>query len=173
MKLIPLTQGKFAIVDDEDYELLNQYKWYARKERKTGNTYYAMRNSTNPDGRRITVLMHKFLTSYSRTDHINGNGLDNRRENLREVTHRQNIQNSVRQKGKISSAYKGVRLHKSSNKWQSRISVEGKAINIGYFDDEIVAATAYDTYARFYHKEYAVLNFPKSNERPFLIEEGK
>ena len=124
-KEIPLTQGKVALVDDEDYEVLSKHMWYAQKNK---NTYYALRNSpTDPvTHKRTTIHMHAVIagTPPGRgTDHINGNGLDNRRGNIRVVNSRENGQNKHRPK---SSKYTGVSWHKQSRKWEVGIQFNSK-----------------------------------------------
>lgn len=146
---IPLTRGKVALVDDEDYNKLSKYKWYANKG---GNTFYAMRNSPRNPGKRKTVRMHVDImgtTPPSITDHINGNGLDNRRCNLRTVTPRQNSQNLHIRK---SSKYPGVCWDKHSEKWQVHVRIKGIQRHIGRFENEEDAANAY----------YYALNHPDS-----------
>lgn len=154
MKHIPLTQGQQAIVDDEDYDWLNQWKWHARKDCKT---YYVVRKD-----KQVAVLMHRHIFGLTKgdgeeTDHRNGNGLDNRRENLRICTHSQNHQNRHAVCG--NSKYKGVCYHISNKKWLVHIKLNGQQIHIGYFDDEIEAAKAYDAKALEMFGEFACTNF--------------
>ena len=143
MKEIQLTQGKVAQVDDEDFEELNQFKWFARKVR---NTYYAGRNSVYVKGKRKTINMHFSIIGESeslQTDHIDGNGLNNQKSNLRLVTSRQNSQNK-RNMIKVSQ-YPGVGWDKRRNKWRSRIVINGTQKHLGYF---ILAAAAFDAYRK-------------------------
>jgi len=94
-------------------------------------------------------------------DHINHNGLDNRKANIRPATHSQNNFNRIiSTRGDLSSKYKGVAWNKSKKKWQARIGIYGKRKHIGHFKDEIQAAKAYDKAAKKYHGEFASLNFP-------------
>ena len=158
MKYIPLTQGKFACVDDADYEWLNQYKWHAQKD---GNTWYAVRHITKPDGKRQAVMMHRFILGLKPselTDHRNHNGLHNWQDNLRICNHSQNKQNSNPQKNG-SSKYKGVYWKKSIHKWGTQIMKKGKNYHLGYFTSEIEAAKAYDIAAVKYFGEFASINF--------------
>jgi len=159
-KEIQLTQNMIAVVDAKDYELLNQYRWFPQKG---VNTYYAIRNSKKSEGfvKRKTISMHRQLLNFpnSHTDHINGDGLDNRRKNIRTCTMSQNQQNRSKRLG--FSIYKGVRWHKHSKRWTSRINVSGKSVFLGSYKCEIKAAKAYDKAAAKYYKEFANLNFTK------------
>jgi hypothetical protein len=154
MKNISLTQGKFAMVDDEDYEYLNRHKWYFEKG-------YAARKEGVIRGK--ITYMHRVIMQTPDgmdTDHINGNKLDNRRENLRVCTHAQNTRNRNYQINN-TSGYKGVSFDKSRNKWHVAIKVNGLHINKGRYDTVEEAARAYDEAARYYFGEYAGLNFPE------------
>jgi len=157
---IALTQGKFAIVDPEDYERLAGYKWFAARFERG---FYALRTGKDSKGRQRNVRMHRVILGEPKgkiIDHINHNGLDNRRANLRVVTRQQNTWNKRKQRGNCSSQYKGVTLFKRVGKWQARIICNGKSIFIGYFDDQIAAARAYDAKAAELYGDYAALNFP-------------
>jgi len=153
VRYIPLTQGKFAIVDAADYERVSQYKWHLSRQ---GSNLYAHRK---PRGH--TVPMHRFIMNPPKgmvVDHIDGNGLNNRRCNLRICTQRQNVHNS-RPSGE-ASAYKGVRWDKSRQRWIAAIYDGTRHIHVGRFDDEAEAARAYDRKALELFGEYAYLNFP-------------
>jgi len=159
MVKIPLSQGQFALVDDEDFEWLNQWKWSAGKRR---NTFYAFR-SVSIKGEQFHIYMHRLITEAPKgkeTDHANGNGLDNRRRNLRVCTVRQNQYNQAKRKNSLSQ-YKGVSLNKrvKVKKWVAGITKNGKNIHLGYFKDEIDAAKAYDRKAKELCGEFAKLNF--------------
>jgi len=135
MKRIPLTQGKFALVDDEDYERLSKFKWFAYKHR---HTYYAVRNKRIGNGQ-TRILMHREILDVPEgmeTDHINHNGWDNRRCNLRAVTTAQNQWNSYKQ-------YRGTSWDKRSQKWQAQIAHNGKQLHLGFFAAEQDARQAY------------------------------
>lgn len=158
MKYIPLTQGQSAIVDDEDFEYLNQFKWHAEK---LHGTYYAARRVRASFRKYVIVKMHQVIvgrTAGLEIDHINGNGLDNRRFNLRLVTHQQNSQNS-KLRTDNTSGYKGVGWSPQKNKWYAKIVKDGKQIHVGFFDDPVLAAKAYDRKARELFGESARTNF--------------
>lgn len=158
MKTIPLTQGKVAIVDDEDYEELNRYKWYANLQ---SGIWYARRHLEKMNEKNIT--MHRQIMGSpcgKFIDHINQNGLNNRKENLRTCTRSQNCKNSLRQKNN-SSGFNGVCWHKRIKKWQAYIQKNKKIIHLGYFVDINEAGRAVDTKAKEFFGEFAVLNFPE------------
>jgi hypothetical protein len=158
---IKLTQGLFAIVDGEDFDELDRYKWHARDNH--GNTFYAIRSGERKNGKKRFIQMHRVIMKYKGElviDHINGNGLDNRRANLRVVTTAQNSYNRRKISRPCSSKYKGVSWVKREGRWQSLIRYKGVKKFLGYFDDEIEAAKRYDEAARIYYGEYAVLNVP-------------
>ncbi len=158
---IELNQGLTAIVDTEDLDKLLQYTWHAYKDY---NTFYCQRN-LYVGKYRMHQTMHIFLTGYKMTDHINGNGLDNRKSNLREVTNQQNVFNSRKTVHPTTSKFKGVSsMLPSSNKWHAQITINRKKIHLGLFKSETEAALAYDEAAREYFGEFATLNFPKEGE---------
>lgn len=158
MLRISLTQGQEAIIDDEDYELVSQYKWYAKKSK---NTYYALTNSSRKTGKK-KIYLHKVIigTTQGIIDHKNGNGLDNRKENLRIASHTKNIINQYHPKG--TSQYKGVYFNKDKNRWVAQIRNNYKRINLGSYITEEEAAKSYDKAAFVYHGEFAKLNFLSS-----------
>ena len=127
-KKIPLTQGKYAIVDDENYEWLSKHKWYAHRE---GNTFYALRHTKGKN--RKTLRMHREILGVPEgmeADHRSGDGLDNREINLRICTSQENRFNQRKQEGR-SSNYKGVYWNKRDRKWYAQIRHNGKGAYIG------------------------------------------
>ena len=157
---IPLTQGRFAIVDPQDYQRLSKYKWRLCRTRGK-NVLYAERSIRLPGGKYSRLLMHRQLIATPDgyvIDHINGCGLDNRRANLRLATVAQNAWNSKKRNPR--SGYKGVWFAGDKGLWRAAIVCHGRRIHLGYFKDKIAAAKAYDAAARKYYKEFARLNFP-------------
>ena len=160
-----------TIVDKEDWERLKEYRWALDVQ---AHAIYAHTNIPHPDGgwyyppngkrrrRSLTVRMHRLITNAPKgmvADHINHNGLDNRKSNLRVCTNAENMRNQHSQKGG-TSIYKGVCWHKASGKWYAQIKFKGKTIHIGLFTDKEEAARAYDAKAKELFGEYAYLNFP-------------
>jgi len=169
MKEIPLSRGKVALVDDEDYEWLNQSRWrlLSHNERYSSGPY-ALRSQYNPDTKRsTTIYMHRLILSapsHLQVDHINGNGLDNRRSNLRLCLSRQNQYNYRKTKRPTTSRYKGVSWNKQKRKWEAQIQVNRKHKHLGVFGNEKDAAYCYDAGALRYFGEFARLNFPERKD---------
>lgn len=134
MARIELTQGQTALVDDEDYEYVSQWKWHARRD---GNTFYAVRRPYKGGKQQKIVYMHKIVAQRlgikGIADHINGNGVDNRRSNLRQATNKQNIENQRLQRCN-KSGHRGVCWFKRDSKWQASIKHNGRNIHLGRFD---------------------------------------
>ena len=143
MREIILTQGKVALVDDENFERLNQFKWCAAK---IGKMFYAQRSIPKINGKQATIVMHREIMGKPpkgfEIDHENGNGLWNLKNNLRFVTNRQNCQNKRNGKNK-SSQFPGVSWKKKNKKWQAYITINGINKYLGYFTDECEAFEAY------------------------------
>jgi hypothetical protein len=149
-RYIPLTQNLFALVDAEDYEWLKDYKWHVTRRGACGTAYAGRRE------RGRLVLMHRQIMNPPKgmvVDHINGNGLDNRRCNLRICTQKQNVHNSRGRAGK-KSRFLGV--SPAGDKWVAKVGGQ----YLGVFDDEVEAAKARDRRAREIYGEHAWLNFP-------------
>lgn len=147
--------NKIVEVDDDDFEKLNKIRWYIIK---ACNTFYAVGN--------YNARMHRIIMGLNSNnnlviDHIDGNGLNNQKSNLRICMTRENGKNiRVDNKGTLNSIskYKGVRWHKHNALWNARIMVDGKRIDLGGFGDEVEAAYAYNIAAIEYHGEFANLN---------------
>lgn len=155
MKRIPLTQGKFAIVDDNDFEWISKIKWYARKDR---NNYYAENHKGN---RKSSTKMHRMIINAPEgfsVDHINGDGLDNQRKNLRLCTTEENTRNRDKQKNN-TTGYKGVTIHKKTGLYQAQTTHHKKHVSFGYFKTAKEAARAYDKNIRLLHKDFSKTNF--------------
>lgn len=176
MKLIKLTQGKFAQVDDSDYDFLNQWKWYAQKSDRD-STFYAKRNK-QIGKKRKTECMHRLILGIEDSkilgDHKDGNGLNNQRSNLRIVNKYQNARNRTSVKNS-SSKYLGVTFHKnrrvkyitkdgtikesiSKEGWNAIIRIDGKNKHLGSFKNETEAAIVYNKVASKLFGEFANLN---------------
>jgi hypothetical protein len=160
-KRIPLTQGKWAIVDAEDYADLMQFKWYASHDLYTGKWYASRKvrdghlRTSEYMARRIMQAPKGIEVDHKRSDDT----LDNRKSNLRLSTHRQNVCNRKKQRNN-TSGYIGVTWHKHKQKFMTRINIYGKRISLGYFTDPEDAAIAYDQAAIKYNGAFTQLNFP-------------
>ena len=153
IRFIALTRGKVAIVDKEDYERLSQYKWYASESK---GRFYACRKNKR------AVYMHREIMRAAKgmvVDHIDGNGLNNRRSNLRVCRVCENIRNRRGAGGR--SRYKGVSFVKHLKKWKAEITCGGRRRHLGCFEEEIEAARAYDGKARELFGEFAYVNLPE------------
>lgn len=153
MKEIQLTQGKIALVDDSNFDGLNQFKWYAAK---LGRTFYAVR-SVRVDGKQKSVRMHCEILGGSLIDHIDHDGLNNQKSNLRFCTASENCMNK-RKRENCVSIYKGICFHKQHKKWLAHIKINRKDNHLGYFSSEIEAAKAYNAKAIELFGEFANLN---------------
>ena len=152
---IPLTQGKVAIIDEADWPLVSGFGWYAVKDR---NIWYAQANTSRKEGPRRTVRMHRLLLGLTdqkiKIDHRDGNGLNNRRANLRTCTHTQNLRNRGAQANN-KCGFKGVSWHKQHGMWRAQIQVSGRQKHLGYFPTHEAAYAAYCAAAAELHGEFA------------------
>ncbi len=146
--------GKFALVDDEDFESLNKFRWFVHIKSNNNNLY--CRTGMN----KTTFPMHRFVLGLKDpsifVDHINGNGLDNRKSNLRQCTNQQNLMNRGKQKNN-TTGYKGVCFYK--NKYMASICYNGKSYHLGMYGTPIEAAKAYDNKAKEFFGEFGRYNF--------------
>ena len=157
MKEIKLTQGKVALVDDEDYEMFGSLKWCVHRNKKI---LYAKRRKPNTK-EFITVFLHREIMSIESgmyVDHIDGNGLNCQKSNLRVCTKSQNGANFS---GRGASKYRGVSLTKSTGRWSASIAPNGKGKHIGFFNTEENAAIAYNIFAEKHYGEFATYNTSK------------
>ncbi len=155
MKQIPLSQGKFALVDDEDYERVNQYKWCIN------SNGYAVTSYRDSNGKRKAMKMHRFILNLNKgdslVDHRDTIRINNQKYNLRVASFVENLRNQKINKNN-KSGFKGVRLHKPSSLYIAQIGINGKQKHIGYFKCPVEAAKAYNEAAIKYFGEFAQLN---------------
>lgn len=153
--LVPLTQGRFAVINEADSESIDRFCWHWFKG-------YACRRVTDDRKRQKFVYMHRqILGQPAQIDHKDGDRLNNRRANLRFCSTSQNQQNRVRLSTN-TSGFRGVTRHRSRGKWQAAIKLPGKSIYLGVFDSIEEAARAYDTAALRRFGDFARPNFPSS-----------
>ena len=157
---IPLTQAKYTILDMDDYDraIESMINWHTGKRK---GIIYAVGGKKGK-----IILLHRFIMEAQpgeEVDHINGDGLDNRRSNLRLCTHAENQHNRGKQKNN-KSGYKGVSLTSGGKRYTALIKANGIQHRLGYFTDPVDAARAYDKAALELHSEFALLNFPDENK---------
>jgi hypothetical protein len=145
---VPLTQGKFAVIDDADAPIIAAYKWWSVRSR-TADRWYA---ATKIGGKR--VWMHAVLTGYPMTDHRDCDGLNNRRSNLRPCTNAQNSANRRKYSDK-TSRFKGVCWNKEKQRWTAQIRRNQRTLHLGYFQNEEEAAETYSQAAAASFGEFA------------------
>lgn len=151
MKEIPLSQGFIALVDDQDYEELIRYPWYAKKGSRKNSRYYAVNWQIG--------TMHRYIMGNPKgmqVDHINQDEMDNRRCNLRICTVKENLRN---RRPKLTKASKFLGVTPSLKKWQANICVDRKKFYLGTFDSEEEAARIYDIHAKAAFGQFANPNF--------------
>ena len=155
---IPLTQGKAAIIDDED-AYLARYEWHAQA--RDSGRFYAKRTDWTSGVARTVYLHREVMCAAPGTDvdHRNRDGLDCRRRNLRLAVGGGNQQNSARRRGN-RSGYKGVCWNAAKSRWQAQVQVDHRNLYLGLYSEAIDAARAYDFAAMWLHGEYARFNFP-------------
>lgn len=159
MKTIKLTQGQIALVDDEDFDRLNGFRWSVTWNKHT-KSFNATRSSPRVNGKRHTIRMHREILNAKlgeEVDHINHDTVDNRRENLRLCSTGQNCVNR-RRRVDNTSGFKGVSWDNGHGKWRSRLMVNRKPHYLGRFATALEAAIAYDRAARDEFGEFALTN---------------
>ena len=156
--VIPLTQGKVALVDEADFPALTKWRWFAVHVK---DRWYAVRNVGEAPHQR-QIRMHAQILGCKGVDHLSGDGLDNRRGNLRAAGQSQNTMNARKRRHHrgqpTSSRFKGVSRHRVTGKWAAYVSIDGKQTHLGLFAEEINAALAYNEAARNHYGEFAHLN---------------
>ena len=160
---ISISRGNKSLIDAEDLDVVSLFKWYSNTT-KRDHTYYAIAYRKAENGKWKSIRMHRLIMgiedSSVMVDHINGNGWDNRRSNLRIVTNSQNQMNARKLASKnTSSKYKGVTLDKKLNKWIASIKINRKIKYLGHYTLEIDAAKAYDIAARDVFEGFTNANF--------------
>ncbi len=161
MREIPLTQGKVALVDDEDYDrVVAAGPWAVSVKGRQKDISYAQHSQRNANGTITVTYMHTLVSGFSKTDHRDRDGLNNQKSNLRDTTTSQNGANRRKQITHTSSGFKGVSRNNGRGKeWRAGIKVHGKTYNLGSYDIDWEAALAYDRAAKEHFGEYARGNF--------------
>lgn len=163
---IPLGHGKFAVIDYADIPLVSEFQWSLLGKTKLRRVAYAKRTVVDFSGKQTTAYMHRVIMGAGQkqeVDHINRNGLDNRRENLRLCSRAENSRNRATDRDKASSRFKGVSYSPRNKKYVAMICHEGKNSHLGTYASETDAASAYDRAAALLFGQFARLNFPRPN----------
>jgi len=163
---IPLTQGKVAVVDFVDFEVVRQFRLAAQR---VGRRFYAIRSARKSNGAWTSRLMHTDITEAQQVDHRNGNGLDNRRCNLRSANTSQNLRAFVRKAVGKTSRFRGVSWDSILNEWVAHSKENNKSQRLGRFDCEEDAARAYDAAISKMGYAEEALNFPPPRPADFEI----
>lgn len=157
--LLVLSQGQVAVIDAEDFERASAHCWHLIVKGQYAAAWMDV------DGKQKHVYLHRFILNAPRgteVDHKDGNGLDCRKQNLRLVSHKQNMWNSRKRSKPASSKYKGVAWYTRHGKWRARIMTNGKDLFLGYFKTEEEAARAYDVAASEHRGSSAKLNLQEA-----------
>lgn len=161
MKKIKISSGYECILDDDDYDKFSKFNWFASKKRSGIYVYRSQRYGIRKENKRLTIYLHREIMNakkYDYVDHINGNTLDNRKQNLRICTNEQNLHNSKKTNKECTSKFKGVCWDKSKKKWLVSITINKKHKFIGRYDSELEAAEIYNKHATLIYGEFAKLN---------------
>jgi len=153
--------GFFATIDDEDAERVGQYKCWELVRTKRPGVFYACARPKRGGVRGPTIYLHRLVMNYCGphdVDHVNGDGLDNRKANLRIASRSENLANGKRSRPNMAG-FKGVKRHRGGKHWSAQITVNGKNKYLGWFDSAETAARAYDAAAVDAFREFAVTNF--------------
>lgn len=167
-KELQLSDGNIALVDDADYALVSRYRWHTTRTHGRGRRIARLYARYHDNANHCFILLHRLVLNAPpgvMVDHINGDGLDCRRSNLRFCTRSQNGQNSRGRRVSSASGFKGVSWHKQVKRWRAEIQAEGHCKHLGCFDEPKDAARAYDRAALKYFGDFARLNFPLSDYR--------
>jgi len=170
---IPLNHGLVALVDDADFEWLSRWRWSINRGAGVRATRYAVRGERR-GGHRLLITMHRVIMGAEEgqlVDHVNGDGLDNRRSNLRFCDHAQNMRNR-RISRHNKAGYKGVHIAPDERRWRAVIQVDGRQKSLGGFSTAFEAARAYDVAALRHHGPFARLNFDPARDWIFTHEHG-
>jgi hypothetical protein len=163
VKELKISKGYTVLIDDDDFDRVSAHWWQAVEQ---PHTVYAIHRRYRDDGTRAAIRLHRFVMNAPdgvEVDHINHNGLDCRKSNLRFATRQQNSANCRRRSGQ--NVFKGVEQDSRTNRFRAYITYRTKRYSIGYFATAEEAALAYDERARDYFGEFAALNFPEPGER--------